>query len=76
MILLHPHRLERHFPDEQSREVMEKTVVLFEAKGKHRTAALEEGAILAFGEMALTPSDDGYVANGAKCYIGNGSQAA
>ena len=36
MILLHPHRLERHYPDERSREVMEKTVAFFEAKGKRR----------------------------------------
>ena len=33
MILLHPHHLERHYPDERSREVMEKTVAFFDANG-------------------------------------------
>ena len=45
MILLHPNRLERHYPDERSREVMEKTVAFFEAKGKRRLKEDDHGAV-------------------------------
>ncbi len=36
MILLHPRRHDRHYPDERSREVMRATIEFFERKGKAR----------------------------------------
>ncbi len=36
MTLLHPHHLDRFYPDDRSREVMRKTVEFFESKGKKR----------------------------------------
>ncbi len=36
MTLLHPHHLDRFYPDDRSREVMRKTVEFFEDKGKQR----------------------------------------
>jgi acyl-CoA dehydrogenase len=60
-----------------------------EAVKQRAAALLADGAIFAFGlseqghgadiyssEMRLTPSSDGYLANGAKYYIGNGNAAA
>jgi hypothetical protein len=35
MLLLNPKQLNRYYPDEHSREIMWKTIKLFEAKGKH-----------------------------------------
>ncbi|MEA2041766.1 MAG: acyl-CoA dehydrogenase [Bacteroidota bacterium] len=34
MILLNPNQLDRHFPDERSKEIMQKTIDFFENKGK------------------------------------------
>ena len=45
MILLHPHHLQRNYPDERSREVMAKTVAFFEAKGKRRLKEDDHGAV-------------------------------
>ena len=36
MILLNPRRLDRSYPDQRTRDIMEKTVGFFEAKGKKR----------------------------------------
>jgi acyl-CoA dehydrogenase len=36
MILLHPGRHDRHYPDERSRELMRRTIAFFERKGKRR----------------------------------------
>ena len=35
-ILLNPNNLNRHYPDQRSREIMEKTVAFFENKGKRK----------------------------------------
>ena len=39
MILLNPNKLDRNYPDEQSREIMRKTVEFFETKGKKQLKA-------------------------------------
>ncbi len=39
MILLDPNKLDRNYPDEQSREIMRKTVEFFENKGKKQLKA-------------------------------------
>ncbi len=39
MILLDPNHLDRHYPDQQSRDIMKKTVEFFEAKGKQKLKA-------------------------------------
>ena len=36
MILLNPHKLNRQYPDERSRQIMLKTVAFFEEKGKQK----------------------------------------
>jgi len=45
MILLHPRRLDRHYPDERSAEVMRKTVEFFEAKGLQKVKEDDRAAV-------------------------------
>ncbi len=44
MILFHPQRRDRHYPDERSRVVMEKTIDFFESKGKGKLKADDHAA--------------------------------
>ena len=45
MTLLHPHHLERFYPDDRSAEVMAKLVEFFETKGKARLKADDQAAV-------------------------------
>lgn len=45
MILLHPHHLQRDYPDERSAEVMRKTVEFFESKGLRRVKDDDQAAV-------------------------------
>jgi acyl-CoA dehydrogenase len=38
-LLLNPKKMDRYYPDERSKEVMDKTIQFFEAKGKHKLKA-------------------------------------
>ncbi|MBT8217828.1 MAG: acyl-CoA dehydrogenase [Acidimicrobiia bacterium] len=45
MILFHPHKHDRAYPDERSREVMLDTISFFEAKGKQRLKEDDHAAV-------------------------------
>ena len=45
MILLHPKKHDRKYPDERSREVMLKTIEFFERKGKARLKEDDHAAV-------------------------------
>ncbi len=45
MILLHPHHLQRDYPDERSSEVMRRTVEFFESKGLQRIKDDDHSAV-------------------------------
>ncbi len=45
MFLLNPHHLTQHFPDQRSREIMEKTVAFFEKRGLAKLKSDYHGAV-------------------------------